>query len=87
MVAGQLQISQNNNQLNITQTTQKSIINWNSYNIGANATVNYVQPNARAISLNRVVGIDPSQIFGKLNSNGQVWLLILKLYYWTKRAG
>ena len=30
VVAGQSQISQNNNQLNIRQTTQKSIINWNS---------------------------------------------------------
>ena len=72
VVAGQSQISQNNDQLNITQSTQKSIINWNNYNIGANATVNYVQPNSSAISLNRVTGQDPSQIFGKLNANGQV---------------
>ena len=75
VVAGQSNITQSGNQLNIQQTTQKSIINWNTYNIGANATVNYVQPNASAISLNRVVGQDPSQILGKLTANGQVWLI------------
>ena len=75
VVAGQSNITQSGNQLNIQQTTQKSIINWNTYNIGTNATVNYVQPNASAISLNRVVGQDPSQILGKLTANGQVWLI------------
>ena len=75
VVAGQSAIAQNGNVLNIQQTTQKSIINWNTYNIGANATVNYVQPNASAISLNRVLSADPSSIFGHLNANGQVWLI------------
>ena len=75
VVSGQSTISQNGNLLNIQQTTQKSIINWNTYNIGANAAVNYVQPNASAISLNRVLSADPSFIFGHLNANGQVWLI------------
>ena len=75
VVSGQSTISQNGNLLNIQQTTQKSIINWNTYNIGANAAVNYVQPNASAISLNRVLSADPSFIFGYLNANGQVWLI------------
>lgn len=75
VVSGQSAITQNSNQLNILQNTQKSIINWNTYNIGANAQVTYVQPNANAISLNRVISGNPSEIFGKLNSNGQVWLI------------
>ena len=75
VVSGQSNITQNGNLLNIQQTTQKSIINWNTYNIGANTTVNYVQPNASAISLNRVLSADPSSIFGHLNANGQVWLI------------
>ncbi|MES2501885.1 MAG: filamentous hemagglutinin N-terminal domain-containing protein [Pseudomonadota bacterium] len=75
VVSGQSAITQNGNQLNILQNTQKSIINWNTYNIGANAQVTYVQPNANAISLNRVTSGNPSEIFGKLNSNGQVWLI------------
>jgi trimeric autotransporter adhesin len=75
VVSGHSVITQNGNQLNILQSTQKSIINWNTYNIGANAQVTYVQPNANAISLNRVTSGNPSEIFGKLNSNGQVWLI------------
>lgn len=75
VVSGQSVITQNGNQLNILQSTQKTIINWNTYNIGANAQVAYVQPNANAISLNRVTSGNPSEIFGKLNSNGQVWLI------------
>ncbi len=75
VVSGQSVISQSGNQLNILQTTQKSIINWGSYNIGANSTVNYEQLNSSSISLNRILSSDPSQIFGKLNANGQVWLI------------
>lgn len=75
VISGQSAITLNGNQLNIVQGTQKSIINWNTYNIGANAQVTYVQPNANAISLNRVVSNNPSEIFGKLNANGQVWLI------------
>ena len=75
VVYGQSTISQMANTLNITQTSQKTIINWQSYNIGANATVNYVQPNSSAISLNRVTSQNPSAMFGKLNANGQVWLI------------
>ncbi|PPD57179.1 MAG: hypothetical protein CTY10_00385, partial [Methylotenera sp.] len=75
VVSGQSAITQNGNQLNIVQGSQKSIINWQSYNIGSNAEVNYIQNNANAISLNRVITGDPSAIFGKLNANGQVWLI------------
>ncbi|MES2637549.1 MAG: filamentous hemagglutinin N-terminal domain-containing protein, partial [Pseudomonadota bacterium] len=75
VVSGQSTITQNANQLNIVQGTQKSIINWNTYNIGANAQVNYQQTNDSAISLNRVTSGNPSEIFGKLNANGQVWLI------------
>ncbi len=75
VVSGQSAITQNGNQLNIVQGSQKSIINWQSYNIGSNAEVNYVQNNSSSISLNRVITGDPSAIFGKLNATGQVWLI------------
>jgi trimeric autotransporter adhesin len=75
VVSGQSIITQNGNLLNIQQTTQKSIINWNTYNIGASSHVNYDQLNSGSISLNRVLSADPSAIFGKLTSNGQVWLI------------
>ena len=64
------------NSMEIRQTTNKSIINWQSYNIGAKQQVNYTQPNRSSISLNKInpaQGV--SQIYGKLTSNGQVWLI------------
>ena len=62
VAAGQSTIASNGANMTITQGTQRSAINWNSYSIGANGSVTYVQPNAQAISLNRVLGNDPSQI-------------------------
>jgi filamentous hemagglutinin family protein len=61
--------------LQINQTTDRSIINWQGYNIGANEQVFYFQPSANSISLNRVVGVDPSHIYGSLSANGQVWVI------------
>ena len=75
VVSGQSIITQNGNLLNIQQTTQKSIINWTTFNIGASSHVNYDQLNTSSISLNRVLSADPSTIFGKLTSNGQIWLI------------
>lgn len=52
-----------------------TVLNWQSFNIGAGAGVYFEQANAASRVLNRVTGNDPSAIFGTLASNGQVWLL------------
>ncbi|MFO0439789.1 MAG: filamentous hemagglutinin N-terminal domain-containing protein [Betaproteobacteria bacterium] len=75
VIAGQAAINQAGNQLNIQQATQKAILNWQSFNIGAQAAVNFQQPNASAVALNRVTGPDPSAIYGRLSANGQVFLV------------
>ena len=72
---GSAQISQNNNSLNINQNSQNLSTNWNTFNIGKDATVNFNQPNQSAIAVNRVLDNNASQIMGKLNANGQVFLL------------
>jgi len=61
--------------MNITQTTDKASVNWQSFNIGSAARVNVQQNSASSVLLNRVVGNDPSQIFGKLSANGQIVLV------------
>ena len=63
------------NSVRVDQSSQRAIINWRSYSIGVDESVRYNQPNANAISLNRVTGGDPSQILGSLIANGQVWLI------------
>lgn len=52
-----------------------AIINWQQFNVGATETTRFIQPNAQSTVLNRVVGVDPSQILGTLQSNGQVFLI------------
>jgi filamentous hemagglutinin family protein len=74
VVSGNADISTSGNNMNIT-TSDKSIINWNSYNISSTNTVNYQQPSASSVSLNRVTGIEPSGIYGALTSNGQVFVV------------
>ncbi|MCX7198740.1 MAG: filamentous hemagglutinin N-terminal domain-containing protein, partial [Proteobacteria bacterium] len=60
--------------LSVTQTSNRAILNWQSFGIAANESVNFVQPGASAVILNRVVGNDPSAIFGRLTANGHVFL-------------
>ncbi len=75
VTAGNGTIAQNGNTMNINQTTQNMGMNWNSYNIAKNETVNYHQPNADSVALNRVTGNNPSSIYGSLNANGKVFLI------------
>ena len=79
VVAGSSTLNQTGSQLNITQSSQRSIINFNTFNIGAQASVNVAQPNSSAAALYRVTSGSPSQIYGSLTANGQVFL--------TNRAG
>jgi filamentous hemagglutinin family protein len=62
-------------QMNINQGTGQAIINWNSFSIGKGETVSIVQPSSSATLLNRVLGNDPSRIFGSLIANGRVFLV------------
>jgi len=73
VTAGSAVISQTSNVLTVNQISQKAALDWHSFNVGAAATVNFVQPNASAIALNRIVGNSASEIYGKLNANGQVF--------------
>ncbi|QWD40562.1 filamentous hemagglutinin N-terminal domain-containing protein [Polynucleobacter paneuropaeus] len=61
--------------MNINQTSQRAVINWQTFNVGKNATVNFNQPNSSAVTLNRVVSATPSMIQGAINANGQVILV------------
>lgn len=65
----------NSTTMQINQTTDKSIINWQGYSIAANEKVQYFQPSSSSISLNRVIGADPSYIYGQLTANGQIWVI------------
>jgi filamentous hemagglutinin family protein len=72
---GSVAVTPGGTTLTVSQSSQNLALNWQSFNIAGNETVNFIQPNASAIALNRVLGSDPSAIYGKLNANGQVFLL------------
>lgn len=59
----------------IHQASQRLAIEWQSFGIDANETVRFVQPGRGAIALNRVTGGNASEILGRLEANGQVFLL------------
>lgn len=60
----------------VTQSTDKAIINWNTFNIGAGETTKFIQPSSTSAVLNRVTGgLGPSGIYGNLSANGRVFLV------------
>ena len=60
----------------INQSSQKAIINWNTFDIGNGETTTFNQPNSSSIALNRVVGgLGPTQLLGTLLANGQVFVI------------
>jgi filamentous hemagglutinin family protein len=61
--------------MRVTQNSQNMIVNWQSFNIGKDAGVNFAQPNSQSNALNRVMSADPSYIMGSLTSNGRVFLV------------
>ncbi|MCT8124554.1 filamentous hemagglutinin N-terminal domain-containing protein [Alishewanella sp. BS5-314] len=75
VTVGEITINSAGNVMNIEQATQRGAINWHSFSVGSDATVNFLQPNSSAITLNRVVGHERSVIDGAINANGQVWVL------------
>jgi len=76
VVAGQSSISTPDaNTTIIRQSTDKSVINWQSFSVGTKEYVKFVQPGKSSISLNRVIGGNPSAILGTLSANGQVYLV------------
>lgn len=75
VTSGSATINQNGSVTTINQSTNKASINWRDFSIGKTETVNFVQPSAQSVTLNRVVGTTQSLIEGAMNANGQVFLL------------
>ncbi|MCG2594821.1 YDG domain-containing protein [Ramlibacter sp. XY19] len=78
-VAGQASFVRNG--ANLLVTTQNaagsnhSAINWQSFSVPLGSVTQFNQPSATSTSINRVLGPDPSSIFGTLSSNGRLVLV------------
>lgn len=75
VVSGSAQISHSGTTTTIKQNSNLLSLNWQNFDIGADQTVNFLQPGASSIAVNRILGNTATQIYGHLNANGQVWLI------------
>lgn len=74
VTAGSASISYGPNTI-INQSSQKAIINWQSFNIGAQESTHFNQP-AGGMALNRISPLQgASQIYGRLTATGQIILI------------
>lgn len=79
VIQGQATFARQGNNLVVTTQngagTRHSAINWQSFSVPAGSFTRFNQPGATSTSINRVVGGDPSAIFGTLSSNGKLVLV------------
>jgi filamentous hemagglutinin family protein len=61
--------------MDVHQASAQTIINWQTFNVGSNAHINFNQPNSSAVALNRVAAGNPSDIQGQITANGSVFLV------------
>ncbi len=68
-------ITQSGTTTTIRQAGQNLSLTWKSFNIGPQETVDFVQPSATSIAVNRIFDVNGTQILGHLDANGQVYLI------------
>lgn len=59
----------------IEQSSNKAVINWNSFSINPNETTQFIQPSSKSFTLNRVIGGNASHILGNLKANGTIYII------------
>ncbi|MEE9403287.1 MAG: filamentous hemagglutinin N-terminal domain-containing protein [Algisphaera sp.] len=75
VTAGEATISSSGNQTVINTTGQRTIIDYDSFNLTAQESVTFNQPNANAAVLNRIRSSGQTHINGTLLSNGQIYIV------------
>ncbi|MFQ6789815.1 GLUG motif-containing protein [Serratia marcescens] len=75
IVSGKGDITTNGPDMTINQHSDKLITQWDSFNVGGNESVTFRQPGDTSVALNRVIGVNGSDIQGKINANGKVFIV------------
>jgi len=63
-------IDSTDSSLTVTQTTDKIIINWESFSVGSNESVIFLQPDNTSSALNNILGNSRTVVEGNLSANG-----------------
>jgi filamentous hemagglutinin family protein len=74
VTSGTGSIAQDGSATNVVQTSDKLAIIWRDFNIAAGESINFLQPNANAAVLNKVLSFGVTTIDGALNANGRVFV-------------
>jgi len=75
VVGGAATFQREGNTLTVNQATDRLAVNWQSFNIGAGETTHFNMPSSTSAALNRVIGGNPSSIYGSLSANGILYLI------------
>ncbi|OJY68409.1 MAG: hypothetical protein BGP12_11425 [Rhodospirillales bacterium 70-18] len=75
VVGGAATIGQGPATTTITQSTDRAVIDWRSFDVGRDHSVQFRQPATTSMTLNRVTGPDPSVIAGRITANGGIALI------------
>jgi filamentous hemagglutinin family protein len=74
VVSGQATFATQGKSLTVTNTPG-AVIHWQGFSIAQDEFTRFVQQSSLSAVLNRVVGGNPSEILGRLSSNGRVFLI------------
>jgi filamentous hemagglutinin family protein len=75
VVGGAATFQRDGNKLTVNQATDRLAVNWQSFNIGAGETTHFNMPSSTSAALNRVIGGNPTSIYGSLSANGILYLI------------
>lgn len=75
VVSGTGSISQSATTTTVNQSSQNLALTWQSFNVAEHEIINFEQPSASAVAVNRILDTNGSEIMGSLNANGQVFLI------------
>ncbi len=75
VVGGSAVIEQSGSSTTIHQSTERGIIKWNSFDIGAAEHVDVQQPSSSSITVNRILDSKASAIDGHITANGNIVLI------------
>ncbi|WP_415891255.1 filamentous hemagglutinin N-terminal domain-containing protein [Neptuniibacter sp. SY11_33] len=68
-------ISVDNKTTTIQQSSNAMVVDWQSFNVAQDELVKFEHPSAKASTLNRIHDQNPSQILGRVEGQGNVFLI------------
>ncbi|MCX7172592.1 MAG: MBG domain-containing protein, partial [Proteobacteria bacterium] len=75
VVAGNVATTVGGAQMTLNQASRAAVMNWREFNIAPNETLRIRQSGADAAMLARVTGGNPSELLGRLQADGKLFLI------------